>query len=119
MSPPPHPWYPAALLLGGTALGAWGGFLVVWSRYKRSTRMVGAIAFLIGSGLVGVALLRAIGNAFLTGFLGALYCLAVLAVLLSFDSVAAPEAPEPARRRFSPDRTTRVVPRDPPPEARE
>lgn len=119
MSPPLHSWHPVVLLLGGIALGGWGGLLVVWSRYKRSTRVLGALAFLVGSGLVGVALLRVIGNAFLTGFLGALYCLAVLAALLSFDSVAAPEPPEPARRRFSPERTTRVKPREPPPEAPE
>ncbi|MBK7978380.1 MAG: hypothetical protein IPK07_35810 [Deltaproteobacteria bacterium] len=117
MSSPPNAWYPLALLLGGIALGAWGGLLVVWSRYRRSTRVLGAFAFLAGSGLVGVALLRVIGNAFLTGFLGALYCLAVLAALLSFDSVAPPEPSEPTRRRFSSDRTTRVVPRGGPPEA--
>lgn len=114
MTTTPNAWYPVALLLGGIALGAWGGLLVVWSRYRRSTRVLGAVAFLVGSGLVGVALLRVIGNAFLTGFLGALYCLAVLAALLSFDSIAPPETPEPVRRRFNPDRTTRVVPRTPP-----
>ncbi len=118
MNTVPNPWIPVGLLLVGVALGAAGGLLVVWARYKRATRVLGALLFLVGSGMAGAALLEVTRSPFVTGFLGALYCLAVLAALLNVDSRSAPESRESFPRRFSPHRTTRILaPRDrtPPP----
>ncbi|MFN7951903.1 MAG: hypothetical protein U0610_09250 [bacterium] len=111
MTTPLNPWVPIGLLLVGVALGAAGGLLVVLARYKRTTRALGALLFLIGSGMAGAALLEVTRSPFVTGFLGALYCLAVLAALLAVDSSAGPEPRQPSPRRFSTNRTTRVLDR--------
>ncbi len=111
MNSVPNPWIPVGLLLVGVAIGTAGGLLVLWARYKRSTRVLGALLFLVGSGMAGAAMLEVTRSPFVTGFLGALYCLAVLAALLNVDSGSAPESHESFPRRFSPHRTTRVLDR--------
>ncbi len=110
-----NPWLAVGLLLAGVAAGAWGALLVIWARHKRVTRYGGAVLFVAGSGMVGAALLTVTENAFLIGFLGALYCLAVVAAMLALDGATPEPPPEPTlRRRFQNDRSTRVIERGPP-----
>ena len=63
--------------------------------------------------MVGGALLRVTENAFLIGFFGGLYCLAVVGALLALDAASPRATGDPTvRRRFTNNATTRVLPRD-------